>query len=179
MVVGGENDPIVSRAELDEIEKNFVKRSYPEMNLVKNADLFDPKLQSQGQRIQEIRENNWQTIGNDYERTWEIVINEKSKKQIDSDHSRFGANTIAVLLKHAEVENSVWATSLPSINRLAVLKRIMVVNDDVVSSSKGGWSVVNDTNYGWGGQTSLTALRVLYLMILTRDWSLTRIGRIF
>jgi hypothetical protein len=151
----GLDAPIASRLELDEIERNFIKRSFPDFP----DNLFDPQTRSLGQQIQDLRLANMPLASDSesgpvYQRMLEFVINASTKNKIDQNLNALGANAVNLLLKHAEQLDEIWQNSSPSINRRAALDRIMVVSDDVLSDAKGGWNVPNNENFGyWANDT--------------------------
>ncbi|MDQ3099707.1 MAG: hypothetical protein M3Q44_08235 [bacterium] len=153
-IVGLET-PIASRAELDEIERNFVRRNYVNIPEV----LFNPDTELKGKQIQDIRQSNLKQIGTDFERTWEIVINKAAYDKLYFNRTTLGADPIQLLLKHAQAENVILANSLPKINRQVVLKRIMVVDPAVVNHASGGWTVVNDRTFGFWANDKLNNIK--------------------
>lgn len=164
----GIDTPVASREELNEIEKSFIKRSFPKFP----PKLFNPTTQESGQQIQDIRLNNFKKIGTDYERTWEFIINTAAKNQLDANKTALGAEATGILVKHAEAVNEIWANSLPKINRKAVLKRIMIVDGNVLSSAKGGWRVVNDHSFGWWANDDLNGIRGFIPYDIDSRWAL-------
>lgn len=168
IAIVGLDKPISSRSQLDEIEKTFIKRSLKGLP----EKLFKPLTQADGQKIQDIRLNNFKQIGTDYERTWEFIINTDAKNQLDANKATLGGDAIAVLAKHADAENEIWANSLPKINRKAVLKRIIIVDGNVLSSAKGGWRVVNDHSFGWWANDDLNGVRGFIPYDIDSRWAL-------
>lgn len=164
----GADTPIASREELEEIEKSFIKRSF----LRFLPKLFNPTTQKSGQEIQDIRLRNFKQIGSDYERTWEFILNADAKTKLDANKNILGVDATALLIKHAEAVNEIWSNSLPKINRKAVLKRIMVVDSNVLSRSGGGWRVVNDHSFGWWANDDLNGIRGFIPYDIDSRWAL-------
>jgi hypothetical protein len=151
----GLDSAIGSRGELDEIERNFIRRNYLNFPEV----LFTPDTQQKGQQIQDIRLANLKQIGTDYERTWEIIMSRAAYDKLNSNRANVGTDPISMLIHFTKAENVIWANSLPKINRQAVLKRIMIVDQGVLSKSGGGWTVINDHTFGYWANDKLNGIK--------------------
>jgi len=164
----GSDLPVSSRVELDEIERNFVRRSFPNFP----EELFTPNTQEKGQRIQDIRIENFKKTGEDFERNLEFIINTPAKNLLDQNTSIIGADALTTLIKHVEAINEIWLNSWPKIQRKAVLKRIIIVDPNVLSSNNGGWQVVNDHNFGWWSNDELNRIRGFIPYDIDSRWAL-------
>jgi len=163
----GLDQAIQSREELDEIERNFVRTTF----LGFPEELFNPTTIEMGQQIQDIRLENWNTIGDDYERTLEFVVSEETLTRLKDEYGV--EDTIAMLLNHADTINEIWDNSSPDIHRQAVIKRIIVVNGDVLSAEGGGWNVVNDTGLGWWANDTLNGVPGFIPYDIDSRWGLS------
>ncbi len=164
----GLDEPVKSRAELDEIERGFVKKSFSNFP----EELFNPTSQQLGQKIQDIRLANFRQIGTDYERTLEFVINSDVKNILDSNSAKIGGDAVTVLIKHAQAISNIWANSSPKINRKATLKRIMIVSKDVLSTSGGGWQVKNDHSFGWWANDTINGVKGFIPYDIDSRWAM-------
>lgn len=150
----GLDAPVASRSELDEIEKNLSMQSLPGLT----ASLIRPSTIQKAQNIQDIRLTNWPTINTDRVRTIELLLNASAKGAMDQNQSTIGADAITTLMKHADAHNAIWSTAVPSINRKAIISRIIIVADAVASRAGGGWQVVNNTGYSFWANDILNGI---------------------
>lgn len=145
----GLDSPVATRAELEEIEKSFVRISFPGFP----ENLFTPNTLEKAKQIQDIRLANFLPDNNRLlERSWEFILNQELKDKLDTNE--FGSDAIGVLLKHQEAEQQILNSTFPSIPRKVLLKRIIITSNSLFSDKNGGWGVPNDNNIGyWANDT--------------------------
>jgi len=143
--VVGRNNPITNLDEYIEIEKSFVQRSFPELP----SALFNPKTIEQGKQIQDIRLKNWEVINGKKVYSIEFMISNSAKNALDAKSAQIGADGITVWKTFADGMTSSINTTSPNINRSVKIKRIIIVSDNFVDPTRGGFVIANDTNFGY------------------------------
>lgn len=167
-VIVGEKNPITNRQDLDAIERYYIRQSFPNFP----EELFNPDSEQEGRAIQDIRIANMKNVGEVFHRNLEIVISRSEWNYLNSKAKETGGNAATVLRKHADALTTVWNNSSPKINRRAYLKKIVIVDDSVVSEESGGWQVVNDKDFGWWANDRLNKIQGFMPFDIDSRWVL-------
>jgi hypothetical protein len=144
----GLKSPVISREQLNCLEDSLTKTIYPDLK----ADLFRPQDPEDAKLIQDYRQAHWEKSGEDYVRRFEFIVSEKA---IGEMQNKFGNDLIGSLIRHIPAINDIWKSSRPSLNFVAKLDRIIIVSENLVSPSGGGWHVVNNKGYSYWANDEL------------------------
>jgi|GEM_PF-5513893 len=147
----GQTYPVVSRATLDSLERHLINKSYPDLP----DNLVFPKTQAAGQMLEDYRKQRLEKDGSNYIRRLEFVMSDSLVERLQE----LGVDVPEMILAHGPALTEVWSNSIPSINRIAKIKRVIILSRQMFSSAGGGWRVVNDPGYSWWPNDEFNGVR--------------------
>lgn len=136
--------PFKTRTELDEYELAVSKQAIPELASLS----LPPKTFAEADIIRQIREKetNWPSVCGLKDKSVEIIVNKSAIDLVNQMRSEFGGNFEELMNAHVAEMNRILSTAPDKIDRVFVLRRILVVDDGVVSGKQSNGSCTQTTS---------------------------------
>lgn len=191
LTYGPDGLPFHSRAQLDEY---LLQESIKRMPELGNISL-PPKSIEEAGIVRDIRAKpeNWDTVCGAKEKVFEFILNQSAVDKINSMSSQWGGSIEEIFNAQFAELNRILSSAPNPLPRLAVLKRIIIVDDAVVNGQQPGhcnlpldiqtpipntgWQVCNKKEYSWWANDFMNSVAGSFPFdidgrgILTEKWA--------